>query len=87
MFLIEQRRLIAPLFLQGPVTGRLIDGALAQNSAGSAIGVAQFSMPFNGECLEIKTIESAGHPVAWSPKIAEWVSSNLAVHKSVTLSA
>jgi hypothetical protein len=30
MFLIEQRRLIAPLFLQGPVTGRLIDGVLAQ---------------------------------------------------------
>jgi hypothetical protein len=44
MFLIEQRRLIAPLFLQGHVTGRLIDGVLAQNSAGSAIGVAQIWM-------------------------------------------
>ena len=34
--------------------------------------------------LEIKTIESAGHPVAWSPEIAGWVTSNLAVQNSVT---
>jgi hypothetical protein len=30
MFLIEQRRLISPLFRHRPVTGRLIDGVLAQ---------------------------------------------------------
>jgi pimeloyl-ACP methyl ester carboxylesterase len=34
--------------------------------------------------LEIKTIESAGHPVQWSPEIAEWIISNLAVQNSVT---
>jgi len=34
--------------------------------------------------LEIKTIESAGHPVAWSPQITEWVISNLVFHKTVT---
>jgi hypothetical protein len=33
--------------------------------------------------LEIKSIESAGHPVQWSPEIAEWVISNLAVQNSV----
>jgi len=34
--------------------------------------------------LEIKTIESEGHPVAWSPQITEWVYSNLVFHKIVT---
>jgi pimeloyl-ACP methyl ester carboxylesterase len=34
--------------------------------------------------LEIKTIENAGHPVAWSLEIAKWVLNNLAIHKSVT---
>ena len=32
--------------------------------------------------LEIKTIESEGHPVAWSPEITEWVYSNLVFHKT-----
>jgi hypothetical protein len=30
MFQIEQRRLIAPLFIHRPVTGRMIFGVLAQ---------------------------------------------------------
>ena len=34
--------------------------------------------------LEIKTIESEGHPVEWSPQITEWVYSNLVFHKIVT---
>jgi len=36
------------------------------------------------QTLEIKSIECEGHPVAWSPQIAEWVLNNLVFHKTVT---
>ncbi len=36
------------------------------------------------QTLEIKSIECEGHPVEWSPQIAEWVLSNLVFHKTVT---
>ncbi len=39
--------------------------------------IAEFSQK-KFKNLEVKTIESAGHPVAWSPEIAGWVTSNLA---------
>lgn len=45
--------------------------------------IAEFSQrKFNK--LEIKAIESKGHPVTWSTQITEWVFSNLVFHKNVT---
>jgi len=45
--------------------------------------IAEFSQR-KCQTLEIKSIESGGHPVAWSPQISEWVLSNLVFHKNVT---
>ncbi len=45
--------------------------------------IAEFSQK-KFKNLEIKKIESDGHPVAWSPQITEWVYSNLVFHKIVT---
>ena len=45
--------------------------------------IAEFSQR-KCQTLEIKSIESEGHPVAWSPEIAEWVCSNLVINKTVT---
>jgi pimeloyl-ACP methyl ester carboxylesterase len=44
--------------------------------------IAEFSQR-KCQTLEIKSIESGGHPVAWSPQISEWVLSNLVFHKNV----
>jgi hypothetical protein len=71
MFRIEQRRLIAPLFCHGTVTGRLIFDVFTENREGSAIGVAQnwmqilfklaqFWMPFNTQ--QIKSTEDPQKP-------------------------
>lgn len=47
------------------------------------IEIAEFSQR-KFKNLEIKTIDSEGHPVVWSPQITEWVWINLVLHKTVT---